>query len=318
VNDILFIDDEPGAMRYYVDVLKATGFQVTQCTGPDAALDVLRRGHMRFSAAILDIMMSPGEAYAGQDTHEGLTTGVYLFRDLRRLSPNLPVVILTNVANPETLQLIQPDRHVRVTAKVTCSPHELVEDVLHSLGVVCEQRIHEFSNLLDGLRCIPPGPEHAAAYHGLVFRILAVVFDGQLSSGTKEKEIHEGRKRVDIVFRNSAENGFFADLIGRHQIKCPYVFFECKNYTEEIENPEFDQLTGRFSDKRGMFGIMVCRRIRNKARLRQRCRDIIADNRGYVLALDDRDLAQLLDVRANEEAPGVSRVMHDLLAYILL
>jgi CheY-like chemotaxis protein len=318
VNEILFVDDEPRAMRLYFEVLKAAGFTVTPCSRADDALEILRKDHLKLSAVILDIMMPPGESYGGLDTHEGLTTGVHLFRDLRTISATLPVIILTNVSNPETLRLIQPDEHLRVVAKMTCSPHELIENVLTPLGVVGGRPKHEFTHLVDDLGHIPEGSEYASAYHKLVFRILIVVFDGQLSSGTIEREIHDGRKRVDIVFRNSAERGFFADLFTRFHIKCPYVFIECKNYSADVANPEFDQLTGRLSDKRGLFGILVSRKIRNKRLMSQRSRDVVSDNRGYVLVLDDDDLTQLLDMFASERIQGVSQLMHERLGSILL
>jgi hypothetical protein len=73
------------------------------------------------------------------------------------------------------------------------------------------------------------------------------------------------------------------------------IFVECKNYAEDPANPELDQLAGRFSPKRGQVGILVCRKIGNKKRMAERCRDTANDNRGYVIALDDDDLKKIID-----------------------
>lgn len=128
----------------------------------------------------------------------------------------------------------------------------------------------------------------------------------------KEERLHQGWKRVDIDFNNGGDRGFFSDLITRHRIKCPYVFFECKNYSSDPANPEFDQLTGRFSKDRGQFGILVCRRIVDKAKILSLCRDALHDGRGYVLAIDDADVESLLNLRASRDLRGIADYMEDL------
>ena len=74
------------------------------------------------------------------------------------------------------------------------------------------------------------------------------------------------------------------------------VPMECKNYEKEIANPELDQLSGRFSLYRGMLGFMLCRSLDDKPRFIQRCRDTVADGRGYILLFDDDDLNQMLNL----------------------
>ena len=69
---------------------------------------------------------------------------------------------------------------------------------------------------------------------------------------------------------------------------------ECKNYSEDIGNAEFDQLAGRFSNIRGRVGLLVCREFDNKQRALARAKDTATDGRGYILAIDDKDLSQLV------------------------
>jgi hypothetical protein len=124
--------------------------------------------------------------------------------------------------------------------------------------------------LLTGLESIPVGNEGAAAYHEFMFRVLPLIFQSGLRRPEKELEMHEGRKRVDIVFSvNSGDKGFFYDLVFLYGVTCPFVFVECKNYSADPANPELDQLTGRFSKRRGEFGFSVCRTIEDKGAVRR-------------------------------------------------
>ncbi len=110
-----------------------------------------------------------------------------------------------------------------------------------------------------------------------------------------QHEIHDGRKRIDITYSNMASMGFFEWLSKHHP--SGNVFFECKNYGREIGNPELDQLSGRFSMNRGKFGLVVCRSLENRPVFEKRCRDTAQDQRGFILALDDEDLASLVEAR---------------------
>jgi hypothetical protein len=47
------------------------------------------------------------------------------------------------------------------------------------------------------------------------------------------------RKRIDIMFSKSADDGFFPMLVQSHKILCPYIAVDCKNYSEDPNNPEF-------------------------------------------------------------------------------
>ena len=63
--------------------------------------------------------------------------------------------------------------------------------------------------LIDELKNIPVGATGATRYHHLISGILELLFYPHISHPRIEQEIHEGRKRVDIVFSNTAETGFF-------------------------------------------------------------------------------------------------------------
>ena len=79
------------------------------------------------------------------------------------------------------------------------------------------------------------------------------------------------------------------------RVFAPYVYFECKNYGKDIDNPSLEQLTGRFSQFRGNLGFLVCRTVKDEITLLKRCKGVLNDNRGAVLILTDQDLITMLN-----------------------
>lgn len=172
--------------------------------------------------------------------------------------------------------------------------------------------------MMRGLAGIQSGFAAANAFHSFILSAIECIFKDALSRPVKEEKIHESRKRVDIVFTNSADHGFFLDLRLKYEVHCPLIFFECKNYSGDPENPELDQLTGRFSDKRGMFGVIVCRTIEDRKKMLQRCKDVVHDNRGYPLVIDDTDINHLLRLRANGAFDSIDEYMDAMFRQLVL
>jgi hypothetical protein len=137
------------------------------------------------------------------------------------------------------------------------------------------------------LGATPGGGDAASDYHKLMIGILEFVFFPDLVCPRKEQEIHEGRKRIDIVMENAAAGGMFHRLHAVRQLPSAFVAFECKNYTREIANPELDQIAGRFSPNRGKVGFVCCRNFENRDLFVARCRDTLRDDRGLVIGIDD-------------------------------
>lgn len=181
-----------------------------------------------------------------------------------------------------------------------------------------ELREFESQQLIDALGEIPKGPRHASAYHELILGILSAVFYPMLSRPVKEQEINEGRKRIDIKFDNADSDGFFSHLVHKHKVEAPYIFVECKNYSEDPANPELDQLGGRFGRHKGHFGLLVCREVENPQLMKKRCRDLVNSKSDVILVLEDRDMVKLIKVREAEGSKGVSDYMHAKLDEIFL
>jgi hypothetical protein len=170
--------------------------------------------------------------------------------------------------------------------------------------------------LINELNSIKLGNDDASKYHNFMVRVLQVIFSSRIRRPVKEQFINEGRKRIDIFFENNNVKGFFKSLNSIHTIKCPYILFECKNYTSDLKNPELDQMNGRFSKKRGYFGIITNRQNKNKALLISKCRDF-ANEEKYIIVLEDTDIITLLNFRKTNEEQKIDDYMNDKLKEIL-
>lgn len=159
--------------------------------------------------------------------------------------------------------------------------------------------------MIEDLRVIPAGPDNATKYHRLVVGILELIFYPYIINPIVEEEVNHGRKRIDIVYDNAATENFFHELHDIKNIKCPYVFVECKNYSSDPKNRELDQLIGRFSDIRGRFGMLLCRKIDNMELFIDRCKDSLKDGHGLIIPITDNDVITILDSIASTMSGSV-------------
>ena len=180
-----------------------------------------------------------------------------------------------------------------------------------------EARPIDFDQIVNDLQGIPPGHQTAGDYHRLIRGALEAVFYPQLRGFDVEEKINEGRGRIDIVARNAQSKGFFGDLPALNLIPCPYVMIECKNYSADVGNPEFDQLASRLDERRGRFGLLVCRTVADRVRALSLCKDKMNGGHGYILALDDTDIIQMIGYRKVGDYNAISNHMHGRLRELL-
>ncbi len=160
--------------------------------------------------------------------------------------------------------------------------------------------------LIDELQNIAKGNTDASNYHNAIICILEFIFFPHICNPYKECEVHEGRKRIDIVYDNNSQQGFFFDLMAKFKIPANFIMVECKNYSKDVNNPELDQLSSRFSIKRGQFGLMLCRDADDMKTLLKRCSDTYYDDRGLIIPLVDEDLIIILtDISNNIKNDGL-------------
>lgn len=165
------------------------------------------------------------------------------------------------------------------------------------------------SSLIDALSAIDMGNSQAHKYHSLITGILEFIFYPHLIYPEKENEIHEGRKRIDIKYTNNATIGFFARRRQDPKTLANCIVVECKNYSNEVANPELDQLSGRFSPLRGRLGILTCRQFDNKQKFIARCKDTAKDDRGLIIVFDDQDIIKLLNMIKNGHRTAIDQYL---------
>jgi len=158
--------------------------------------------------------------------------------------------------------------------------------------------------LITQLESIKPGKEDAYKYHDLMIGILEFIFYPNLTNPRKEKEMNDGRKKIDITFDNAATEGFFFRVHNIHNIPSGYIFCECKNYFDDPVNPEIDQLSGRFSVNSSMVGLLICRTINDEETFIKRSQDLYKQKRELIIPITDKNIKKiLLDIKNGETHP---------------
>ncbi|MED4699554.1 hypothetical protein P9436_10860 [Lysinibacillus capsici] len=187
------------------------------------------------------------------------------------------------------------------------------------LNIILEkEQIEIIDYLINKFDEINVGTKQANDFHKLITGVMEYIFYPQLTRPTVEDEIHDGRKRIDISFDNSAREGFFYELHQTKGIPSQYIFVECKNYGKEINNPELDQIAGRFSPNRGKFGIIVFRSTENIDYILKKCADTYHDSRGCILPLEDKDFKEMLKQIKEDNKSFVEDFLRKRLRKIIL
>lgn len=164
--------------------------------------------------------------------------------------------------------------------------------------------------LIEKLEEISPGTEDAHKYHDLMVGVLDFIFYPLLTKPRKEEEINEGRKRIDILFMNESKTGIFNFIEEKLDLPCAYVPVECKNYNNDINNEEIDQLLGRFNARRKV-GVISCRHIDKMNDCISRCRDIYQNNNALIIPLTDEDIKEMLSSIADGEHEQINEIVEE-------
>jgi CheY-like chemotaxis protein len=115
MSEILLIDDSPMQLRVREAVLRQAGLSVVTAGSADEAFDLLRApdGAHRIGVIVTDHVM-PG------------ASGADFVRELRRLRPSVPVIVISGMAEAEDEY---SDLNVSFLNK-PCPPEELIETVV--------------------------------------------------------------------------------------------------------------------------------------------------------------------------------------------
>jgi hypothetical protein len=183
--------------------------------------------------------------------------------------------------------------HPEVIDKYRDSLKELASRIPDINGENYQESVLALS-LKEHLIEISTGAASANEYHDFCLSAISFLFFPNLIYPKKEQEINQGRKRIDITYTNGKDFGFFYRIATDKDIKANTIHIECKNYTNDIKNPEVDQLLGRFDQNRGRFGMLFFRNSDNFIKLKQRCKDVAKQSIGIILPIDDSFILRCL------------------------
>jgi hypothetical protein len=172
------------------------------------------------------------------------------------------------------------------------------------------EEVNILKQYLEELKKIKSGKKNAPYYHQLIFNILKDIFENKLKNPKKEDPIANGTQRVDITFKNDAEKSFFRRLSEGYKLTCPNIFFECKNYKEDLKNPEFFQLRCRLNKIRGQFGVIICRVIIKKENY-EKAQDDAQKKDEYFIVLEDKDILHLGELKLNKKEEEIDEYLED-------
>lgn len=160
------------------------------------------------------------------------------------------------------------------------------------LSGIHNEKFKDIQEKLNDVLKIKTGTAHAKQYEENIEKLFTPLFFDSLNYPTKQARVNNGRKIIDLRYTNYAPAGFFLWVAEKYG--APYISVECKNYSKDIENPEVDQMIGRFNKRTGLFGIICCRKIENKNLILERCKDAAKSDQGYIIVLTDEDLIKIV------------------------
>lgn len=126
---ILFVDDERRVMDSYSLELALCGYDVRFETKVDVAINFFEAHLNQIDLLVLDIMMPTGESFKNSNTTGGLRTGLPFYKRVRQRTPQLPVVILTNVTDEGIEEFFKKEKHCWFLRKVDFLPFEFAKEV---------------------------------------------------------------------------------------------------------------------------------------------------------------------------------------------
>ena len=128
---IFFVDDDL-ASDLLVENLKQRGHEVSRLCCVDDALREAR-SLARSDLVVLDLIM-PRSSSAPLDGPDGARcTGMAVYRKLRKLRPDLPLLIFTANQDPSPLDIIRADSHARYISRWSAPTFREFVDIMHSM-----------------------------------------------------------------------------------------------------------------------------------------------------------------------------------------
>jgi hypothetical protein len=232
-------------------------------------------------------------------------------RNQARLFRRLDRIPLGEVLDPQaSLAASVVDPRIRLPQSV--KPKEKKQQRRVLKGNPNPEQLERCNLLAQALAKIPPGRVEAQDYQQHVKQMLEVIFRGELRKLQTEVRMIGGIKILDIFASNKSKSGFFYSLKRDHGLVCPRIVIECKNYSEDVGNPEVDQVAGRLGPHFGHVGILAYRSLSKPEQLLQKCRLVFNSDKKLIIPLSDKDFESLLAYRKDNLDREIEDHMDDI------
>ena len=169
-------------------------------------------------------------------------------------------------------------------------------------------------NTLAKLKQIIPGRDQANKYHDAIYILIQFIFDWALENFDKEFKMDDGRSRIDIISDNYASGGLFRDFVDRY--RATTLPMECKNYSADLSNNEFNQIMERLSPKTSQLGMVFCRKIDDTPKIMAHLTDRWLRHNCMILLFDDSLIEQLTILRLNRDVDQIQSLLRRLIRAI--
>jgi len=130
--NILWIEDNPGQIKYHLEALRRKGHDVKVVTNGEKALSIFetaKRERKPYDWVILDIMLPPGNGTRIKEDVRHEIMGVEVLRQMKELDTAISVVVLSAIADDRLLQEIRSEPCVKRWLKKPVSAGELMEAI---------------------------------------------------------------------------------------------------------------------------------------------------------------------------------------------
>jgi CheY-like chemotaxis protein len=126
---ILWIDDEPRSLDSFIKELEFSGYEVEFTKNVDDGLKFFHANSDMIELIISDMMM-PGSQIKKYPDQDDTKTGQYFYEEIRRLDPNMPIILFTNFSIDEELEKItSDDSRAEILHKPDFLPYEFLEKI---------------------------------------------------------------------------------------------------------------------------------------------------------------------------------------------
>ena len=130
------------------------------------------------------------------------------------------------------------------------------------------------------------------AYETAIGELLPLLFYPHLDFAAVQSRTDSGSVIRDLIFYNGQQEPFLKDIAEEYGSR--QIVFEIKN-VRDISRDHVNQLNRYMTDSLGRFGVLVTRNPLSKARM-QSTVDLWAGQRRCIIALDDMDVSQMVEV----------------------